>query len=201
MTIDVLLFDELQLSRIALTALLEQREDIRITGTAATIPAALEFAERHRPDIVVVSFDGGDDEKIDIAEKISGLPGCRTLLLATRFTRSTLRRVYGSGIGGIVRRSDSPRRFFEAIELIHQGERAFDAESTVAALVNEDCPLSPRQLSVLEYLSRGETVVEIARRMCLSEGTVRNYVSSVVARLGARNRIDAVRIAQESHWM
>lgn len=201
MGIDVLVFDDLHLSRFALTALLEQREEIRVTGSVDSPLAALEFAELHRPDVVIISFEGRDSETIEIAEKIASLPKCRTLLLATACTRSVVRRAFTGGIDGMVRRSDPPRRLFEAIHLVHQGERVFDAELTVAALVNEDCPLTLRQLSVLEYLSRGDTVVEIAARLCLSDGTVRNYISSIVVKLGARNRIDALRIARESHWI
>jgi two-component system response regulator DesR len=199
--IDVLVFDELLLSRFALVALLERQEGIRIAGSVASNHDALEFAESREPDVVIVSFDGRDSDTIAIAEKIAGLPKGRTLLLATACTRSVVRRAFTGGIHGMVRRSDPPRRLFEAIRLVHQGERVFDAELAIAAMINEDCPLSPRQLSVLEYLAHGDTVIEIAARLFLSEGTVRNYISSMVAKLDARNRIDALRIAQDSHWI
>ncbi|MGW1893561.1 response regulator transcription factor [Streptomyces sp. NPDC002004] len=201
MGIDVMVFDDLHLSRFALTALLEQRDEIKVTGSVDSNVAALEFAELHRPDVAIISFEGRDNETIEIAEKVAIFPGCRTLLLATVCTRSVVRRAFTGGIDGMVRRSDSPRRLFEAIHLVHQGERVFDAELTVAALVNENCPLTLRQLSVLEYLAQGDTVEEIAARLCLSEGTVRNYISSIVVKLGARNRIDALRIARDSHWI
>jgi two-component system response regulator DesR len=182
-------------------ALLEQHEEIRVAGSVDSNHAALEFAESHRPDVVIISFEGRDNDTIAIAEKISSLPACRTLLLATECTRSVVRRAFTGGIHGMMRRSDPPRWLFEAIHLVHQGERVFDAELAVAALVNEDCPLSPRQLAVLEYLAHGDTVMEIAARLCLSEGTVRNYISSMVVKLDARNRIDALRIARDSHWI
>jgi two-component system response regulator DesR len=201
MTIDLMIFDHLHLSRLALAALLEQCDEFRIAASVDSTIAALEYAESHRPDVAVISFDGRSKETIEIARKIAGVPGCSTLVLASTFTRSVVREAYTSEIAGMVRQSDSPHRLFEAVRLAHRGERVFDAELTVAALVNEDCPLTLRQLCVLEYLSLGDTVIEIARRLCLSEGTVRNYISSVVAKLGARNRIDALRIAQDSHWI
>lgn len=71
----------------------------------------------------------------------------------------------------------------------------------VAALINEDCPLTEREFSVLENISRGDTIDEVAAQLHLSRGTVRNYLSSVVAKLHARNRIDALRIAQKSNWI
>lgn len=201
MEIDVLVSEDLCLSRFALTALLEQRDGIRVVGSVDSSLDALEYAEIHRPDVVIISFDGADNGAVAIAEKITGIPGCRSLLLATAFTRSIVRQAFTGGINGMVQRSVPPNRLFEAIHRVRQGERVFDAELTVAALGNEGCPLTPRQLSVLEYLSRGDTVVEIAARLHLSEGTVRNYLASAVAKLGARNRIDALGIVRDSHWI
>ncbi|MBQ0826559.1 response regulator transcription factor [Streptomyces tagetis] len=201
MGIDVLVFDCLEISRSALAALLERREGLRVTGLAADPQAALEFAELRRPDVVVVSMEGRESGLLEVAQKIVSLPRCRVLLLATACVRPVVRAAYTGGIDGVVRRDDPPRRLFEAIELVHRGQRAFDPEMMVTALVDGDFPLTARQLTVLEHLSRGDTVTQIAARMFLSEGTVRNYISSTVAKLGARNRVDALRIARESHWV
>ncbi|MER6301788.1 response regulator transcription factor [Kitasatospora sp. NPDC001539] len=200
MGIDVLVSDDLHLSRVALAALLERREEVRVVGPAESTSAALQFAETHRPDVAVISFEGEDSDAIDVAEKIANL-GCRSILLSTAVTRSLVRQAFAAGISGIVERSVSPSQFVEAIHRVHQGERVFDAELTVAALSNSDCPLSAREFSVLERVARGDTVPEIAARMHLSEGTVRNYLASMVAKMGARNRIDALRIARESRWI
>ncbi|MFF4426485.1 LuxR C-terminal-related transcriptional regulator [Streptomyces sp. NPDC001549] len=193
--------DGLHLSRFGLTALLERHEDIRVVGAADNNASALEFAELHRPDVVILSLEGADNDAIVIAEKIASIPGCRSMLLVTASTRSIVRQAFAAGIDGIVERSMRPRQFFEAIHRVHQGERVFDAELMVAALVNEDCPLTEREFSVLENISRGDTIDEVAARLHLSRGTVRNYLSSVVAKLHARNRIDALRIAQKSNWI
>ncbi|MBX6381787.1 MAG: response regulator transcription factor [Microbispora sp.] len=201
MQINVMVSDDLPLSRFALTALLERSEDIRVVGMADVGLDTLELAETHRPDVAIISFEGADTEAIAIAEKITSLPGCRSLLLATAFSRMIVRQAFTSGIDGMVQRSAPPRQFFDAIHRVYQGERVFDAELTVAALANGGCPLTLRELSVLEYVAQGDTVSEISARLHLSEGTVRNYLSSVVAKLGARNRIDALRIARDSHWI
>ena len=193
--------DGLCLSRFALTALLGQCGEVEVVGSVDGGIDALEFAETHRPDVAVISFDGADSGAITVAEKITGIPGCRSLLLATAFTRPVVRQAYTGGIDGMVQQSTPPARFFEAIRRVHHGERVFDTELTVAALGNEGCPLNMRQLSVLECLSQGNTVAEIAARLHLSMGTVRNYLSSAVAKLGARNRIDALGIARDSHWI
>ncbi|WP_328791367.1 response regulator transcription factor [Streptomyces sp. NBC_00273] len=193
--------DGLHLSRFGLTALLERHEEIRLVGSADNNLSALEFAELHSPDVVLLSLEGADNDAIVIAEKIASIPGCRSMLLVTASTRSIVRQAFAAGIGGIVERSMRPRQFFEAIHRVHQGERVFDAELMVAALINEDCPLTEREFSVLENISRGDTIDEVAAQLHLSRGTVRNYLSSVVAKLHARNRIDALRIAQKSNWI
>ncbi|AWL41119.1 response regulator transcription factor [Streptomyces halstedii] len=199
--IDVLVSDDLHLSRFALSALLERHEEIRVVGSVESNLDALEFAELHSPDVVIISFEDADSDTIAIAEKIASLPGCRSMLLGRAFTRSVVRQAFAAGIGGMVERSVPPRQFFEAIHRVHQGERVFDAELTVAALINRDSTLTLREFSVLEHASRGDTVVEIAARLHLSEGTVRNYLSSMVTKLGARNRIDALRIARDARWI
>jgi len=200
MGIRVMISDDLLLSRSALAALLEKREEIRVVGAVGGDADALEFAESHRPDIAIISFDGADSSAISVAEKIASLPECRSLVLAESFTRSIVRQTFSGGVDGMLQRSVPPNRFFEALHRVHQGERVFDADLTVAALANAGCPLTLRQLSVLERLSYGDTTVEIAARLHLSEGTVRNYLSALVVKLGARNRIDALRIARDAHW-
>ncbi|MET8183946.1 response regulator transcription factor [Streptomyces sp. NPDC005336] len=201
MGIDVLVSDDLHLSRVALTALLERNGEIRVVGSVDGNMEALAFAELHKPDVVIISLESPEDDAIAVADKVASLPGCRSMLLATTSTRSVVRQAFATGIGGLVERSMPPRQFFEAIHRVNQGERVFDAELTVAALGNEDCPLTPREFSVLEHVSRGDTVGEIAARLHLSGGTVRNYLSSMVVKLGARNRIDALRIARDAHWI
>jgi two-component system, NarL family, response regulator DesR len=200
-TIDVLVSDVLHLSRFALTALLGQHEEIRVVGSVDNYLDAVEFAELHKPDIGIISFQREESDAVAFAEKVAGIPGCRSMLLATSFTRPIVRQAFSGEIAGMVQRSARPAKFFDAIRRIHAGERVFDAELTVAAVGNGDCPLTLRELSVLEYVARGDTVIEIAGKLHLSEGTVRNYLSSVVTKLKARNRIDAVRIARESHWI
>ncbi|MET7467477.1 LuxR family transcriptional regulator [Micromonospora sp. NPDC005686] len=195
----MLISDDILLSRSALAALIE-KHDIEIAGTVGGDVDTLEFAEVHRPDIVIICFDGADHAVIALAEKISGIPECRTVVLAESFTRPIVRRAFSGVVDGMLHRTVPPSRFFEALQRVHRGERVFDADLTVAALANSGCPLTSRELSVLERLSYGDTTGEIAGRLHLSEGTVRNYLCALVTKLGARNRIDALRMARDAHW-
>jgi two-component system response regulator DesR len=201
MKLRVMLSDDLLLSRSALSALMEKCEEIQVVGAVGGDTDAVAFADAHRPDVAIIGFDGADSGALVVAEGIAGLPGCRSLVLAEKFTRSIVRRAFFGGVGGMLQRSVPPSRFFESLYRIHRGERVFDADLTVAALVNAGCPLTARQLAVLECFSHGDSVAEIAVGLHLSEGTVRNYLSTMVAKLGARNRIDAVRIARDAHWL
>ena len=196
----VLISDDMLLSRSALAALIEKHEEIKIVGAVGGDVETLEFAELHRPDIVIITFDGADHRAINLAEKISSLPECRSVVLAESFTRPIVRRTFSGMVDGMLQQSVPPSRFFEALQRVHRGERVFDADLTVAALANSGCPLTSRELSVLERLSYGDTTAEIASRLHLSEGTVRNYLCALVTKLGARNRIDALRIARDAHW-
>lgn len=139
MEIKVMVSDDLQLSRFGLTALLEHNDEIRVVGEVDGGLDALEFAEKNRPDVAIISFEGPDSDAIAIAEKIASLPECRSLLLSTTFSRSIVRQAFTSGIHGMVQRSAPPRQFFDAILRVHCGERVFDPELTVAALGNEGC--------------------------------------------------------------
>jgi two-component system response regulator DesR len=201
MDIQVLVSDDLLLSRNALATLIETREEIKLVGAVGGDADALAFVEIHRPDITIISFDGADRSAIILAEKISSFAECRSLVLADRFTQSIVRHAFSGTVDGMLRRSVAPGRFFEALHQIQQGERVFDADLTVSAMAGAGCPLTSRQLSVLERLSYGDSTVEIAARLHLSEGTVRNYLCTLVTRLGARNRIDALRIARDAHWL
>ncbi|WP_239405707.1 response regulator transcription factor [Frankia sp. Cj3] len=193
--------DDLFLSRSALVALVEKQEEIRVVGAVGGGADTIECAAAHQPDIAIMSFDGADGSVLRVAEKIADVSACRSLVLAESFTRAIIRQAFAGGVGGMLRRGVSPTWFFEALHRVAQGERVFDAELTVAAVANQGCPLTARQISVLECLSCGDTVAQIATRLHLSEGTVRNYLSSLVTKLGVRNRIDALRIARDAHWL
>ncbi|WP_433655224.1 response regulator transcription factor [Nocardia sp. CA-128927] len=201
MTINIMVADKFRLPRSALVALLEQHESIRVIGSTGIGAETVELASQYRPGVTVISAENTDLDDIAVAEEIADIPGCRTLVLGKRFTHALVRRAYRGPISGLVHKTAPPHQLFEAIHQVHRGQRVLDPEFTVAVLDSENCPLTPREVAVLEQVALGDTVSEIATKTLLSEGTVRNYLAATVAKLGARNRIDAVRIAQDAHWI
>ncbi|WP_433655218.1 response regulator transcription factor [Nocardia sp. CA-128927] len=201
MPITIIVAEKLLLSRSALVALLERNEEIRVVGSTSIGVEAVDLASHVLPDVVLISSEVAHADGIAVAEQIAGLLGCKSLLLGEKFARTVVRRAFAGPISGLVPKSALPHQLFEAIYQVHRGQRVFDADLTVAAIENRDCPLTLREISILEQVSLGDEVTEIAAKNFLSEGTVRNYLSSAVAKLGARNRIDALRVAREAQWI
>ncbi|WP_223291143.1 DNA-binding response regulator [Streptomyces avicenniae] len=112
-----------------------------------------------------------------------------------------LRTAYAAGAAGFVDRNGPARRLGEALRLVAHGGRYVDDSLAFTLLRATEIPLSPRELGVLTRAAEGDTIAEIARSMCLSDGTVRNYIAAATRKVGARNRVDAIRISRLAGWM
>ncbi|MGW5440408.1 response regulator transcription factor [Nocardia asteroides] len=202
MTTDIILLETPTLVRCALVALLEQESDIRVVGSVGSSEEMLDLAEGLAPALAVVGLDLLNADAVTIAEDLhSRVPGCASLLLGSSPSWITIRRAFTGKVGGLVLKDSAPSHLIDAIRQVAKGQRVFDADVTVAAWRNEGCVLTDREVAVLDLAARGNTVAEIADSVRLSEGTVRNYLYTSVSKLGARNRLDAVRIAREAHWI
>ena len=129
------------------------------------------------------------------------LPACRTLILTSLGRPGTLRRALDAKVGGFLLKDAPPDQLANAVRGVVAGRRMVDGDLALAAWDSADCPLTGRELDVLRMTSQGYGTVEIAARLYLSAGTVRNYLTTIVAKLNARNRVDAIRIAQDSGWL
>ncbi|MEJ1201862.1 MULTISPECIES: response regulator transcription factor [unclassified Streptomyces] len=127
--------------------------------------------------------------------------GTRLVVLAAPERPGVLRRAFDAGALGFVDKDASSQRLIEAVHTVAKGERFLDERLTVALLRASEMPLTARELSVLFQASQGASVAEIAACLHLSRGTVRNYMASAIRRVGARNRVDAIRIVQGAGWM
>jgi two-component system response regulator DesR len=200
--IRVLLADDMKLFRAALKNLLERNEDFEVVAEVycgdLIVPTALEV----RPDVAVVDIEmPGQDGLAAAAALREQLPSCRTLILTAFGSPANLRRAMASQAGGFLSKDVSPEALAEAIRQVVAGIRVVDPKVAAAALTLPPNPLTPREVEVLRLAARGAAAKQIAVDLFLSTATVRNYLSSIAAKLNARTQVDAVRIATDAGWV
>ncbi|MBQ0984996.1 response regulator transcription factor [Streptomyces sp. F63] len=209
--IRVLLVHDIGLLRSALAALLGREQDLEVT--AATWDRFPAQARATRPDVCVVDADNPASDTLstvlEAAEGESGAaaePGGRgrrsaLLALVTAGRPGALRRAFDASALGYVSKNATPQRLLHAIRKVSKGERFVDESLAFGFMQAAEMPLTARELSVLSLAAEGAPIAEIAKSLHLCNGTVRNYMASVIRKTGARNRIDAVRISQSAGWV
>ncbi|MEU6847617.1 response regulator transcription factor [Streptomyces sp. NPDC046716] len=200
--VKILLAEDVHMVRGALVALLELEPDLQVVASVdrgdLIVPSALE----HRPDVAVIDIDlPGTDGLTAAAELHERMPQCRTLMLTSLGRPGTLRRALAARVSGFLMKDSPPSRLAQAVRAVAVGQRVIDPELALSAWEARDNPLSPRETQVLRLAARGADAAEIADQLFLTQGTVRNYLTSVVDKLNARNRIDAIRIAEDAGWI
>ncbi len=198
----VLLADDQHLVRGALAALLSLEEDIEVVAEVGrgdeVVPAALAA----RPDIALLDVQmPGMDGIAATAALRSALPSCRVLVVTTFGRPGYLRRALAAGASGFVVKDTPADQLADAIRRVRAGLRVVDPELAAESLAAGDSPLTPREHYVLRAARDGGTVADIAARLHLSEGTVRNYLSAAIGKTGTRTRSEAVRVAEENGWL
>lgn len=200
--IRVLVAEDQAMVRGALSALLSLEDDIAVVAEVArgdeVVPAAL-VAE---PDVALLDIEmPGADGLQAAAELREWLPSCRVLILTTFGRSGYLRRAMASGAAGFLLKDAPAAELAVAIRRAMAGERIVDPHLALAALSEGDNPLTSREREVLAASLGGASVADIAGALFLSEGTVRNHLSLAIQKLGARNRIEAARLAEEKGWL
>ncbi|MFF7097384.1 DNA-binding response regulator [Streptomyces rubradiris] len=200
--IRVLLAEDMHMVRGALVALLSMEPDITVVAEVddgdQVVPTALE----HKPDIAVLDVDLPGTDGLSAACTLHQLlPSCGTLMLTSLGKPGTLKRALSVRVSGFLLKDAPPEQLAGAIRKVAAGERVVDPELVLSAWDHVQSPLTAREMEVLQLAARGASVGEIARALFLSAGTVRNYLTTIVGKLNARNRVDAIRIAQESGWL
>ncbi|GGS71704.1 DNA-binding response regulator [Nonomuraea spiralis] len=202
MVIRTLLAEDMNLVRGALVALLAYEEDIEVVAEVERGDRILPVAQSCRPDVAVLDIAlPGMDGLAAAGELHDKLPGCGVLILTGVGTPGLLKRALEVHVRGFMAKDAPPERLADAIRRVADGERVIDSELAIAAMRPEDPPLTPRELDVIGAAADGASIGEIAASLFLAEGTVRNYLCRTTAKLGARSRIDAIRIARESGWI
>jgi two-component system response regulator DesR len=200
--IRVLLVEDQAMVRGALASLLGLEPDIEVVGEAASGPEALAVALRIRPDVVLLDVEMPGGDGITAGARIrEALPGCHIMILTTFGRPGYLRRAMEAGAVAFLVKDSPARELAAAIRRVRDGERVIDPGLAAAALSAGPNPLSPRERDVLAAAADGSTIADVAGSLHLSEGTVRNYLSSAIQKTHARNRIEAVQRAQTHGWL
>lgn len=200
--IRVMLAEDQGMIRGALASLLGLEPDIEVVGEAADGEEALAVAVNVRPDVALLDIEmPGTDGLTACATITKRVPGCRVMILTTFGRPGYLRTAMEAGAVAFLVKDSPARELAAAIRRVHAGERVIDPGLAAAALSAGPNPLSGRERDVLAAAADGSTIGDIAAKLHLSEGTVRNYLSSAIQKTQARNRIEAVRRAQAQGWL
>jgi two-component system, NarL family, response regulator DesR len=202
MSVRVLLAEDQAMVRGAIAALLALEEDIEIVAEASRGEEVLALALEAGPDVALldVEMPGGDglDAAAALREK---LPSCRVIILTTFGRAGYLKRAMENGASGFLLKDAPSSELAKAIHSVMRGERVVDPDLAALALSAGDNPLTEREREVLAASEGGATIEDVAARLYLSEGTVRNYLSTAIKKLGTRNRIEAARLAEKRGWL
>ncbi len=200
--IRVLLAEDQALVRGALSALLRLEKDIEVIAEVArgdeVVPAALSA----RPDVALLDIEMPGGGGLPAAQALREyLPSCRVVILTTFGRSGYLRRAMDSGAVGFLLKDAPATELAVAIRSVMEGERVVDPDLALAALSEGTNPLTNREREVLSVALSGISIADIAAQLYLSEGTVRNHLSMAMQKLGARNRMEAARLAEQKGWL
>lgn len=198
----VLVVDDSVVVRRLVTDALSGDPRIDVVGTAANGRVALAKIDQVNPDLVTLDIEMPVMDGLSAAAEITAkVPGCRVMMLTTFGRPGYLRTAMEAGAMAFLVKDSPAKELAGAIRRVHAGERVIDPGLAAAALSAGPNPLSGRERDVLAASADGSTIGDIARRLHLSEGTVRNYLSSAIQKTHARNRIEAVQRAQAQGWV
>jgi two-component system, NarL family, response regulator DesR len=199
--IRVLVAEDQRMVLGALAALLELEDDIVVVGRAESAGAALRLVAEQRPDVVLTDIEMPGMSGLELAERLRAEGTTPRVIILTTFARSGyLRRALEAGAAGYLLKDAPAANLADAVRRVYAGLRAVDPELAAEAWSGED-PLTDRERQVLTLADEGLTSVDISERLHLSEGTVRNYLSEAISKVGAANRVQAARRARERGWL
>ncbi|MEV6011501.1 response regulator transcription factor [Streptomyces sp. NPDC051976] len=200
--IRVLLADDQSMVREALATLLGLEDDIEVVAQVARGDEVLAAAREHRPDVALLDIEMPGLTGIEAAALLrKDLPAVKIVIVTTFGRPGYLRRAMESGADAFLVKDAPAAQLAEAVRQVLRGQRVIDPTLAAAALAEGADPLTARERDVLNAAADGSVNADIARRLLLSEGTVRNYLSTAIQKTGARNRTEAVRIAREKGWL
>jgi two-component system response regulator DesR len=200
--INVLLADDQAMVRSALAALLELEDDLHVVAQVGRGDQVVAAALQHRPDVALLDIEmPGMDGLAAAAALAHEAPAVKVIILTSFGRPGYLRRAMESSALGFVVKDAPGDQLADAVRRVMGGERVVDPALAAATLAGGASPLTGRERDVLVAARDGATVADIAGKLFLSEGTVRNYLSAAIAKTGVRNRVEAVRVADQRGWL
>jgi two-component system response regulator DesR len=200
--IRLLLADDQALVRGALAALLNLESDLEVVAEVASGDAVLGAVREHRPDVALLDVEMPGLDGISATAAVrDAFPETRVLIVTTFGRPGFLRRAMQSGAAGFVVKDTPAAQLADAVRRVHAGLRVVDPALATDSLVAGESPLTARETEVLQAARDGSSVATIAKRLHLSEGTVRNHLSNAIGKTQAGNRAEAVLIADNNGWL
>lgn len=202
MALRILLAEDVAMVRGALVALIELEPDLKVVAAIDNGADIVPSARRCAPDIAIIDIDLPGLDGLSAAARLHEVvPGCRTLILTNLDKAGTLRRALAAGVTGYLLKAAASEDLAIAIRNVAAGRRVIDPQLAVAVWETGQNPLSEREHQVLRLTAAGADPTEIATTLHLSVGTVRNYLTTIVTKLNARTRVDAVKTAYDVGWL
>jgi two-component system response regulator DesR len=200
--IRILIADDQALVRGALAALLQLEDDLEVVAEVSSGDEVVAAAQATTPDVALLDVEMPRVDGLAAARLLrDAMPGCRVLMVTTFGRPGYLKQAMAAGASGFVVKDTPARQLAEAVRRVHQGLRVVDPQLAAESLTQGDSPLTEREADVLQAARDGGTVADIAGVLFLSEGTVRNHLSSAIGKTGARTRAEAVRVAVDNGWL
>ena len=200
--IRTLIAESVALMRVGLLALLTKEPDIVVVAELDRPEFVVPAALRVEPDVAVVDGAMAANEGFAaIRELHAAVPACGLIVMASGHNPYELREAIAARADGFVVKDSDPNKITEAIHRVATGKKVLDPDLAFSTLSSLASPLTQREVAVLRLAAQGEPAMDIADKLYLSVGTVRNYMSRVIGKTGARNRIDAIRIAEDAGWL
>jgi two-component system response regulator DesR len=200
--IRVLIVENMNLVRGGLAALLSGHPDMVVVAALESADTAVPAAYELKPDVILLGAGVDETNNFATARTLQDEFGsCAIVIMANRRRPSDLRRAVAAGVMGYLLIDAPPGVLADSVRRVAQGERVIDSELAFAALDSVESPLTGRELDVLRLAAQGASSAEIAGNLFLSVGTVRNHISRIIGKVGARNRVDAIRIADDAGWL
>lgn len=200
--INIVLADDEHLVRGAIAALLGLEEDLEVVAEVGRGDLVVDAVREHGAQVAVLDIEMPGATGLEVAAQLrTAVPGCGVVVLTSFGRPGYLRRALAAGARGFLAKDAPVEQLAGAIRKVHEGGRYIDTELAAAAMAGGESPLTDRETEVLRAASDGASVSQIAARLHLSDGTVRNYLSNAIGKTQADNRMAAIRTAQDMGWL